>query len=612
VLTPDSQEPIIPHTTDPEAATPEAEYSTRLGHLHQAQAADRKQDLRLGFLKFALLLAIVAVAAIFFRHIAVLRALLVPAVVFLWLAVLHERKLRSIRVRERMISFYERGLARLHNRWAGTGETGERFLDPSHPYARDLDIFGSGSLFELLCTVRTRAGEQTLARWLLSPAPIHEVQARQQAIVDLQNRVDFREQLSTLGEDLRLGMHPEGLSTWGESAPVFADGFTRFVTRALCTLWIVSIACWAIWHLGSFALVVSIVNLAWAHHIHARAEKATGAIEAAAADLNLLASLLSRLEREHFSAPWLLELQAALKRDGLQPALAVRRLARLVQYLESNRNQISRFFDLFTFWNAQVVFAAERWQQQYGPGIRSWIAAVGELEAITALSNYAYEHPQDVLPDFAAEGPLFDAKGLAHPLLSSSTAVRNDVRFGEGLQLILLSGPNMAGKSTFIRSLGVNAVLAQCGAPVRATRLRLSPLAVAASICILDSLSGGVSRFYAEIQRVKLIVDLTAGPLPVLFLLDELLSGTNSHDRLEGTRFVVRRLVESGAIGIVSTHDLALTTIPDSMEGRAINYHFEDQLQAGSLAFDYKLKPGIVQTSNALELMRSIGLGIHP
>jgi DNA mismatch repair ATPase MutS len=168
----------------------------------------------------------------------------------------------------------------------------------------------------------------------------------------------------------------------------------------------------------------------------------------------------------------------------------------------------------------------------------------------------------------------------------------------------------MAGKSTFIRSIGLNAVLAQCGAPVRAARLQLSPLAVAASICILDSLSGGVSRFYAEIRKIKLISDLANGPLPVLFLLDELLSGTNSHDRLAGTELIVHSLVQRNAIGIVSTHDLALTQIPDAMGDRATNAHFEDRLENGQLIFDYKLKPGIVKTSNALQLMQAIGLNV--
>ncbi len=268
-----------------------------------------------------------------------------------------------------------------------------------------------------------------------------------------------------------------------------------------------------------------------------------------------------------------------------------------------------RLLDVLTFWSAQFVFAAERWKQEFGPQIRAWLAAVGEFEALTALAAYAFEHGEDVFPEFDLHGPMFDAEGIAHPLLPISNAVRNDVKLGDGLQLMVLSGPNMAGKSTFIRCVGVNAVLAQCGAPVRARRLRLSPLNLAASICVLDSLLGGVSRFYAEIHRLKLATDLTRGPLPVLFLLDELLSGTNSHDRLAGTQLVVKSLMDRGAIGIVSTHDLALTQIPEQLGKRAINSHFEDQFSDGRLVFDYKLKPGIVKSSNALELMRSIGLG---
>jgi len=281
-------------------------------------------------------------------------------------------------------------------------------------------------------------------------------------------------------------------------------------------------------------------------------------------------------------------------------------------YLESRRNQFFRVFDLFTFWSAQLVFATERWQREFGSSIRGWLDAVGEFETLTALAGFAYEHPEYVFPEFAEVGPLFEAQGFAHPLLPVDNAATNDLKLGDGLQLIILSGPNMAGKSTFIRGVGVSVVLAQCGAPVRARRLRLSPLQVGASICVLDSLSGGMSRFYAEIHRVKLICDLTLdaeNTAPVLFLLDELLSGTNSHDRLEGTRLVIESLLERDAIGIVSTHDLALTQIPETLGERAVNCHFEDRLENEELIFDYKLKPGIVQTSNALKLMRSIGLG---
>lgn len=591
--------------------TPREVYSHRLHELYLAQASQRRRERLLGYAKLAMAAGTLLCAVLLLRHTAAIAFLLAPAAVFIVLAVMHEKLIRQLRLRARSIDFYERGLARLEDRWAGTGETGERFLDPSHPYARDLDLFGKASLFELLCTARTRAGEETLAAWLLAPAPIGEVQQRQNAVADLAQRVAFREKLFLLGETVRLGVNPEALAAWGEQGPVFNKRLTRVVTPVLAILWILSLVCWGVWGLGIVAAAMTVLCLAWAHRLHARLDEASGAVEQAAEDLELLSGVLSLLEREPFSSPKLLEIQNSLKRDGVAPSAAIEKLARLTEFLKQRRNPVAKPLDVVVFWSAQVIFAAERWRREFGPQIRAWLGAVGELEALTALSAYAYEHPADVFPELIEGAPLFDAEGLAHPLLPLDKAVRNDLKLGDGLQLMILSGPNMAGKSTFIRSIGANAVLAQCGAPVRAVRLRLSPLAVAASICILDSLSGGVSRFYAEIRRVKLISDLTQGPIPVLFLLDELLSGTNSHDRLAGTEFVVRSLVEHKAIGIVSTHDLALTAIPEAMGERATNCHFEDRFEDSRLIFDYKLKPGVVRTSNALELMKSIGLGVE-
>jgi hypothetical protein len=595
--------------------TPAEVYACRLRELNLEQTAERRRDRLLGYAKLGVA-AIALIAALLFLHfLKHLEFLLVFVAGFMILAVLHEKLLGRLRFRGRAIAFYERGLARLEDRWAGSGESGERFLDPLHPYARDLDLFGAGSLFELLCTARTRSGEETLAAWLLAAAQVDEVLSRQDAVRDLEGRVAFREQLFCLGETVRQGVHSEPLAKWGERPPVFSDRTTRVVTRVLALLWLLSLGAWAVWGLGDLAGAMTLLNAAWAHRLHKRLEPAADALETVADNLKLLSGVLGLLEREPFRAARLNALKAALHHDGMAPSAAIRKLARLVEYIRARHSLFLRPLDMVTFWSAQLVFAAESWQQEFGPAIRGWLKAVGELEALTALAGYAYEHPADVFPEFAVpheagNAAVFDAEGMAHPLLPSSMAVRNDLKLGDGLQLIILSGPNMAGKSTFIRSVGVNAVLAQCGAPVRAVRLRLSPLTVAASICVLDSLSGGVSRFYAEIHRVKLITDLTAGPLPVLFLLDELLSGTNSHDRLAGSEFIVRSLVDRNAIGIVSTHDLALTHIPDAMGVRAANCHFEDRFEASQLVFDYKLKPGVVKTSNALELMRAIGLGV--
>ena len=590
-------------------AVPADHYAQQLNHLKRFQTLEQTVERRLGYAKLVVAFAAVCSALVLLYYIKFLWLLLLPAGLFVYLAIAHEGRLQRLRDRRRSIEFYERGIARINDKWAGTGETGDRFLDPAHPYARDLDLFGTASLFQLLCTARTRVGEETLAHWLLNAAPADEIIARHGAVADLGPRLELRERLFCLGETVRAGVRPDVLACWGERKPIFNSRAIRITTTVLSLLWVASVVAWGVWGLPAVALAVSTLNLAWAHRIHGRWDEAADKIEEATHNLDVLAGVLRLIDHGQLSAAKLKRIQADLKHSDFVPSDAIRRLDRIVGYLESRRNPAMRLLDVLMFWSAQFVFRAEKWQEEFGPHIRGWLSAVGEFEALTALAGYAFEHPADVMPQVSEHGPLFDAVEMTHPLLPADRAVRNDVKLGDGIQLIVLSGPNMAGKSTFIRSVGVNAVLAQCGAPVRAKSLRMSPLAVAASICILDSLSGGTSRFYAEIRRLKVAEDLAAGQVPVLFLMDELLSGTNSHDRLEGTRLIVRSLMERGAIGIVSTHDLALAEIPDKMPGQAVNCHFEDRLEEGKLIFDYKLKPGVVKTSNALELMRSIGLG---
>ena len=589
---------------------PDQVYALQLAGLKHVRAAEQHRERQIGYGKL-IVAALTLIAALIFIHtLRGLALVAVPAALFVVLAVLQERRIRGLRLLARGIVFFERGLARMEGRWHGGGEGGERFLVPAHPYARDLDLFGEGSLFELLSTARTRAGEDTLAAWLLAAAPMDEVLARQEAVQELRSRVSFRTVLFSLGETLRLGVRPEELATWGERKPVFNKLATRVTTRVLCALWVGSLVAWPVWGVGDVVAAITILNLAWAHRIFRRLEEAAEGLEKAGDGLALLAGVLALLESETFQSAKLLSLQSAIRCHGIQPSAAIRKLARLNDSVISRHNPFARLLDIFTFWSAQLMFEGERWQVEYGSAIRGWLKAVGELEALTALAGFAYEHPVYVFPEVVSGDALFHAQGMAHPLLPMEKAVCNDVRLGDGVDLLILSGPNMAGKSTFIRSVGINAVLAQCGAPVRAEHLRMSPLTVAASICVLDSLSGGVSRFYAEIHRIKVIRDLADGATPVLFLLDELLSGTNSHDRLVGSEFIVRTLVERNAIGMISTHDLALTNIPETLGGRAANFHFEDRFADGQLIFDYKLKPGVVQTSNALELMRSIGLPV--
>lgn len=605
---------------------PETEYPARLESLRVSESRLDRRHKSLGRLNLAIALAGLGVigVALGSNSVSILWAL-VPGGALVASEVVHARALSALRQCKRAIGFYERGLARLENRWMGTGETGERFLDPSHPYARDLDLFGEGSLFELLCTTRTRTGETILARWLLAPAPVEEIGARHAAVGDLRERVGLREGLAVLGEDVRSKVHPDLLAAWAEADQVLKPGPARAVAFVLAAVWLASLAAWFGWGWWPLVLASSVVNLIFNSRFSERVRRVvpdlgvTASSEAqklpstedVSKDLAVLAVVLERLEQEGFSSAKLVELQSALRVEGLRPSRAIARLGRFVEYMESRRNPVVGVINPFVFWSLQIAFVIESWRATFGPSIRGWLAAVGEMEALCALAGYSYEHPADTFPEFVpAERGLFDAKGLSHPLLPELKAVKNDLTLGDGLRLMIISGPNMAGKSTLIRAVGINAVLAQCGAPVRATLLRMSPLAVAASICVLDSLQGGISRFYAEIMRLKLITELTKGPMPVLFLLDELLNGTNSHDRRIGAEGLVRSLVEGGGIGLVTTHDLALAKMVDQLGPKAANFHFEDHLENGRLRFDYKLNPGVVQTSNALHLMRSIGLEV--
>jgi hypothetical protein len=587
---------------------PAVVYAGKVEENRAALLSETKRDRGLGYGKLALLVLI------FFGAIALVRAperllwLLIPAAIFAALGALHTRVLERMQRFNRVLAFYERGLERLNDAWVGNGETGERFLDPSHPYARDLDIFGKGSLFEMLCIARTRAGEETLARWLLEAAPLDVIRARQAAVAELREQVGFREQLFAAGDSVRVGVHPRWLAQWGETKPELGPAWLRPLMAVLGAAWLVSLVVWVGTSLWIPLVALTSVNLALERLIGGGVLPFVRETENAAVDLKILAGVLEVLEQGKFSSPLLCTLQSGLRAERSAPSAVIRKLGRIVSFIESRRNLIVRIVNRPTFYVAQAAMAAEAWRARYGASIRGWLSIAGEMEALAALSAYAYEHPATVFPEFVEQTPYFEAQDFTHPLLPESRAVRNDLQLDAGQRLMVISGPNMAGKSTFTRSVGVNALLAQAGAPVRARRMALSELQVAASICVLDSLQGGLSRFYAEITRLKQIYDLTGRDLPVLFLLDELLSGTNSHDRQVGTESIVRGLLRHRAVGIVTTHDLALTAIVDSLNGQAVNYHFGDTFAEGRLSFDYILSPGIAQSTNALQLMQSIGL----
>jgi len=607
---------------------PRQEYQRRLEARRASLAMAIRRHVAFGNLRgVALVICVGAAYLVFARELFSAWWLVAPVAGFFWVGGRLDRAIKTRARAGRSVAYYERALNRLDWKWAGTGAgTGARFQDDAHLYARDLDLFGDASLFELLNTARTAVGEETLAAWLTSPAPPATVRARQEAVAELAPRIDLREDLAVLGDEARTGVHGGDLAAWGErpsrlesqGVPVWgwllsAAGAIAFAGALVWAAWALDaieldptfLAATRVYVITTFAICGFVL---W--RLRARTTTIFDDVEAAAHELDLLSGVLRRLEAERFTSAHLSALRSALDVEGHPPSRVIARLDSLVTLVDSRHNTLVRLAGPLLLWDLHLAYAIERWRSTSGPAVRRWLVAVGEIEALSSLAGYALEHPADVFPELGEGTADFDGEALGHPLLPDHIAVRNDVRLTGDLRVLVVSGSNMSGKSTLLRTVGINAVLAQAGAPVRAHKLRLTPLAVGASIRIQDSLQEGTSRFYAEITRLGLIMRRAREAPPVLFLIDELLHGTNSHDRRIGAEAIVRGLVERGAIGLVTTHDLALAHVAAALGARAANVHFQDELEDGRMRFDYHMRPGVVSKSNALELMRSVGLDV--
>ena len=532
-----------------------------------------------------------------------------PAVAFAVLVVRHDRVLRAEARAARAVAWYVHGIARIEDRWSGLGPAGERFADPDHLYAQDLDLFGGGSLFQLVCTARTQAGEETLADWLKTPAGPDEVAERQAAVRELQPHVALREEINVAAEDMRTAVRPAHLAAWAADAGQLPAVWPRFAAIGFTALIGAALAAWLQGAITLGPLLAALVAASvFRYRFHARTAGIMHGADGPSRELLVLGQVCLVIRDESYRTARLKALHAALAAPGGEVHDAARRLRRVIERHDWQHNIMFLPLAALLFWDLHCAFAVEAWRRRHGARVAGWLRDTGEFEALAALGTYAWEHPADPFPDIAAaDPPVYEAERLSHPLLPAAAAVPNDVALGDAPRVLLVSGSNMSGKTTLLRSVGINAVLALMGAPVRAVRLRLSPLTPGATLRIEDSLQAGRSRFYAEVLRLGQIVE-AARAGPTLFLLDELFHGTNSHDRRDGARGLLGSLLELPAVGLVTTHDLALAEIADALAAAARNVHFDDQVVGGDLRFDYRLKPGPVTRSNALAIMRAVGL----
>jgi hypothetical protein len=533
--------------------------------------------------------------------------------------VAHGRATERVEELDTAVGFYDRGLQRIDGAWAGTGNQSTDLASPDHPYAVDLDLFGKGSLFELLCTTHTGIGERRLANWLLEPASPHEVKKRQSAVEELEPNLTLRESVAVSGAGTPTVAADE-LSRWGEGKAVFGSPMARalrFVAVVLGTAMVLMLIAWRLDRVGPVGVVGAFAaNLIFLGVVRKSTNRVLSGLSKASGELSVLVTLLRHLEQSAFESPKLEELRQQLVVDSITASVAVGRLRRLTSWVESRDNMLFGLVSILLVLPVHFALSAEKWRARFGKGVRRWVDDAGELEALCALAAYAYEHPGDIFPELVQRGDeeeeecLLDARSIGHPLLDPRKCVTNDVTIDSPVRAWIVSGSNMSGKTTLLKAVGVNAVLAMAGGKVRAESFRIRPVQVGATIHIEGSLQAGRSRFYAEVRRLKQLMDLASGDLTLLFLLDEVLHGTNSNDRRAGAIALLERFFEKSAFGLVTTHDLGVAEGAGKLGDRVLNHHFIDHVEDGKLSFDYKLRQGVVPRGNALQLMREVGLPV--
>ncbi len=593
--------------------SPQEEYASRRNRWLAERQISERLFIRIGNWRLSLGIAEAVLAYLVFGpHLVSPWLLFLPILAFIGLAAWHARISRRRTLADRALRFYHRNLARLDDKWAGAGNAGNRFEDPSHVYSGDLDLFGKGSLFELIADARTAAGENTLAGWMLAPGSREEVLLRQSAVRELQDRLDLREDLALLGSDVQADVHVAALHRWGTAPPVVFPPALRPLAAFLAALGVFLLIAFFAQRVPFWALAsVVAINIAVSYALRSRVNQVLEAAEAPGHGLDVLSLVLGRLEREPFRSPYLQNLHAQLRVEGAPASARIAQLRRWIDWLDSSDHLLVKALRPVVLWREQIALGIENWRKHSGQHVSQWLSAVAELEALSSFASLAFERPAWSFPVLTETSePHLEAQAIQHPLISPGRCVPNDLSLTGELRLLIVSGSNMSGKSTLLRAIGLNCVLAWAGAPVAARQLRVSPLQPGASIRITDSLLDNRSRFFAEITRIRQIVDLTKGDRPLLFLLDEVLSGTNSHDRRIGAAAIIHKLIHSGAVGLVTTHDLALAHIQQDLGPKAQNVHFDDRIIDGQMEFDYRLKPGVVTHSNALELMRAVGLEV--
>lgn len=619
------------------APSPYAERAERHGVLAATLAVRSRRLANLRGLAFAVCVGLAATHLLGRGSVLAALGALGALFAFVGLAIHHARVLREEDAALRHARVNRDALQRVTGQWRELPEEGARYATSDHPFANDLDLFGRGSLFQRICVAHTRFGQEALARLLTDPVDAATIAARQAAVRALAGELDLRQRLEALAlavveppprrvdeaADRDAGRGPQGarrgapdpepLLGWAESAPRLSPRrLLVLVIRGLPLVTLGSMILPALLGVpGYWWFLPVIVQVGFNLALRGETSRVFAAVSATEGAFLRYGSMLELVESVELDARLLRELRARLGAAGERPSREMERFRRVVSWFELRHNGLVHpFVDAVTGWDLHCVLALEAWQRRAGHRARVWFEILGQLEALSSLAGHASDEPDATFPEVESGGPFFVAEGLGHPLLAAGARVGNDVTLESGGRALMVTGSNMSGKSTLLRAMGLAVVLAHAGGVVCARRLRMTEARLGTSIRVTDSLADGVSHFYAEVRRLQQIVTAAREGKPLLFLLDEILHGTNSRERQLGARWVLAELIARGAAGAVSTHDMDLMALPDELADRVEVVHFRESVAEGQMTFDYRMRPGPVMAGNALRLMRSVGLEV--
>lgn len=544
-------------------------------------------------------------------HLMVFAVAIVFYSSFIYLVYRHQKIKEKLDYYESMKLINEKYVKRMNEEWHSFPDTGEELLDEVHPYALDLDILGERSLFQKINTTHTWYGRKKLASVLLAPDFTEEaIVERQKAIKELMQDLDFCQKVEGATAKRKKAMkNPEKLLNYAKAEGDFLKG--KGWRRVATILPWVIIALWAVGYVAHIHLLITgtlilmFISYGFQFFHAPRIGEVKGMLGTIIYELNEYVYILEVMKEKEFISPYLKELSNVLFKDQVNALDALKKLEKISSKANVTTQPIVAIpLDAILLWDLKIVFALEDWRKTYGQQVEHYLETIGEIESLISLSVLGHVEEKVSFPLVEAEGRFITGKQVGHPLIKQTVRVCNDVNMDQ--EIFVITGSNMSGKTTFLRTIGINLVLAYAGAPVLADQLACSMMKIYTSMRIRDDLTHGISTFYAELTRIKQIIEAAKEYTQMLFLIDEIFRGTNSNDRIIGATSVVKALDSLGTIGAITTHDMELCQLNDTID--VTNYHFSETYQEDTIQFDYSIKAGPSTTTNAKYLMKMVGI----